>query len=149
MKIHIFFLLKVSSHNLDCGNMFSPGSNVAKKESKKINHGHQPFLQLVLTCLRELDSQDKKQDREEQKETLIQSLHTQLSTYLFFTKDDKCYEDRKATQDALQLRFSLVGGVFDVICRNVSSITDWCTLLVQLIGNFSEFTIFSRIHILF
>ena len=132
--------------------MFSPGSNVAKKESKKINHGHQPFLQLVLTCLRELDSQDKKQDREEQKETLIQSLHTQLSTYLFFTKDDKCYEDRKATQDALQLRFSLVGGVFDVICRNVSSITDWCTLLVQLIGNFSEFTIsskftFFKIHI--
>ena len=44
--------------------MFSPGSNVAKKESKKVNHGHQPFLQLVLTCLRELDSQDKKQDRE-------------------------------------------------------------------------------------
>ena len=88
-----------------------------QKRSKK-DHGPPPFFQLVLTCLRELDSQDKKQDREEQKESLIQSLHTQLSTYLFFTKDDKCYEDRKATQDALQLRFSLVGGVFDVICRN-------------------------------
>ena len=121
-------VLKVSSHNLDCGDIFSPGNK------KKNNYGHQPFLQLVLTCLRELDSQDKKQDREEQKETLIQSLHTQLSTYLFFTKDDKCYEDRKATQDALQLRFSLVGGVFDVICRDVASITGWCTLLVQLIG---------------
>ena len=105
------------------------------KESQ-VPPGHQPFLQLVLTCLRELDNgADKKQDREEQKENLLQSLHTQLSTFLIFTKDDK-HEDpyaRKTMQDALQLRFSLVGGVFDTICRNFTSITDWSVLLVQLI----------------
>jgi hypothetical protein len=32
----------------------------------------------------------------------------------------------------LQLRFSLVGGLFDTISRSVASITDWCTLLVQV-----------------
>ncbi len=78
----------------------------------------------MLTCLRELESgsDSKKSDREEQKENLLQSLHTQLSTFLCFNKDEKVYnyEDhtaRKAMQDALQLRFSLVGGVFDIICR--------------------------------
>ena len=70
--------------------------------------------------MRELDgdsvkSQDSKQqkanlDREnEHKENLIQSLHTQLSTFLCFNKDEKLYnyEDpnaRKSMQDALILR---------------------------------------------
>ena len=107
-------------------------SNISKDQAST---GHQPFLQLILTCLRELDSVDsKKQDREEQKKSLLESLHTQLSSYLFFSKDDKHEQDRKSMQDALQLRFSLVGGVFDIICRNDhGSITDWCTLLVQLV----------------
>jgi len=129
--------------------------------------GHQPFLRLVLTCLKELDGdpKDKKEtikpDREEQKENLLQSLHTQLSLFMCFNKDEKLYnyEDptaRKAMQDALQvnqncefpfrldsnndfffssqLRFSLVGGLFDTICRNTASIADWCTLLIQIIG---------------
>ena len=123
--------------------MFKTGSKSGQKDKKsdqgKVSAGHQPFLQLVLTCLRELDSgTDKKTDKEEQKENLLQSLHSQLSTYLFFTKDDKFhnYEDcsaRKTMQDALQLRFSLLGGVFDTICRNCTSVTEWCTLLVQLI----------------
>ena len=143
-------VLKVSCQILECGNLFKPSSQkVAKsgrkepnssKEQSKGSAGHQPFLQLVLTCLRELDNSgadSKKQDREEQKENLLQSLHTQLSTYLFFTKDDdKNHEDvyaRKVMQDALQLRLSLVGGVFDTICRTFPSVNEWCTLLVQLI----------------
>ena len=111
-----------------------------KDQQTKCSAGHQPFLQLVLTCLRELDNSgadSKKQDREEQKENLLQSLHTQLSTYLFFKDKPNDEEDswmaRKTMQDALQLRLSLVGGVFDTICRNTGSVTEWCTLFVQLI----------------
>jgi mediator of RNA polymerase II transcription subunit 12 len=37
-------------------------------------------------------------------------------------------------QDALQLRFSLVGGMFDTIQRNTAVTTDWAVLLVQLIS---------------
>ena len=77
--------------------------------------GHQPFLQLVLTCLRELDLESAKDPKrgvdrtDEHKENLLHSLHMQLSTYLCFSKDEKLYnyEDptaRKAMQDALQLR---------------------------------------------
>ena len=108
--------------------------------STRFATGHQPFLQLVLTCLKELDSDNKsKQERgEEHKENLLQCLHTQLSMFMCFNKDEKLYnyEDptaRKAMQDALQLRFSLVGGMFDTICRSTASVTDWSTLLVQLI----------------
>lgn len=35
--------------------------------------------------------------------------------------------------DALLLRFSLVGGMFDTIQRNTNLTTDWAILLVQLI----------------
>jgi mediator of RNA polymerase II transcription subunit 12 len=47
------------------------------------------------------------------------------------------YEDprgRALMQDALQLRFSLVGGMFDTIQRNTTVTTDWAILLVQLIS---------------
>ena len=146
-------VLKVSCQILECGNMFKSAvkpqarggagnrkDTTSAKEQSKGSAGHQPFLQLVLTCLRELDNtgaDSKKQDRDEQKENLLQSLHSQLSTYLFFTKDnDTNHEDayaRKSMQDALQLRLSLVGGVFDTICRNTTSVTEWSTLLVQLV----------------
>lgn len=35
--------------------------------------------------------------------------------------------------DALQLRFSLVGGMFDAIQRNAAATTDWAMLLTQLV----------------
>ena len=113
-------VLKVSCQILECGNMFKPqGKDKHRKDPSsnpkdqaKISAGHQPFLQLILTCLRELDNEkdSKKQDREEQKENLLASLQNQLSTYLYFNKDEKIYnyEDasaRKSMQDALQLRF--------------------------------------------
>ena len=170
-------VLKTSCHHLEQGN-WSRGP-ISKASARHAQHfpeeesetsamrfslGHQPFLQVVLTCLRELDldsssasssskSKDQqksdyggslamsggvKTERDEQKENLLQSLHVQLSTFLCFTKDEKLYnyEDptaRKAMQDALQLRFSLVGGMFDAICRSQSSVIEWSTLLVQLI----------------
>lgn len=35
--------------------------------------------------------------------------------------------------DALQLRFSLVGGMFEAIQKNGTSTTDWAILLTQLV----------------
>lgn len=46
------------------------------------------------------------------------------------------YDDptsREMLLDALQLRFSLVGGMFDTIQRNTTVTTDWAILLVQLV----------------
>lgn len=46
------------------------------------------------------------------------------------------YDDPKVRElllDALQLRFSLVGGMFDTIQRNTTVTTDWAILLVQLV----------------
>ena len=172
-------VLKMSCNHLEQGNWSrGPISKATTRHSSqqlaaieanttsatKFSIGHQPFLQLVLICLRETDSDSSgsssskskdlqkaeyaanialsgggiKNERDEQKENLLQSLHVQLSTFLCFTKDEKLYnyEDptaRKAMQDALQLRFSLVGGMFDTICRSQSSVIEWSTLLVQLI----------------
>ena len=110
---HLKFLqsrvLKVSGHVLERGN-WSRSSRTRPLETTRMSLGHQPFLRLVLTCLKELDGDPKdkkdssnKPDREEQKENLLQSLHTQLSTFLCFNKDEKLYnyEDptaRKAMQ---------------------------------------------------
>jgi mediator of RNA polymerase II transcription subunit 12 len=141
---HLKFLqsrvLKVSGQVLEASNW----SRANKSRVQEASSGHIPFLQVVLTCIRELDAdcKDKKDkaDREEQKECLLQSLHTQLSTYLCFTKDEKIYnyEDpmaRKLMQDSLQLRFSLVGGMFDSIWRSQNStIEKWSILFAQLIS---------------
>lgn len=36
--------------------------------------------------------------------------------------------------DALQLRFSLVGGMFDAIYKNPTLTTEWAILLTQLVS---------------
>lgn len=46
---------------------------------------------------------------------------------------DICSNER--TLDGLQLRFALVGGVFEAFQRNPSATTDWALLLVQLVTN--------------
>ena len=129
-------ILQVSGRVLESGNW----SRCAKS---RISVGHQPFLQLVLTSLRELESlNDGKgrpsEDREQVREQLLQSLHEQLSTFLCFTSEEKVYnyEDptaRKTMQDALQLRCSLLGGMFDSITNNFQSVQDWSVLLVQIV----------------
>lgn len=43
------------------------------------------------------------------------------------------HKSRNAMQDALLLRFSLIGGMFDTIQRNTTLSTDWAILLVQLV----------------
>ena len=39
------------------------------------------------------------------------------------------------TLDGLQLRFALVGGVFEAFQRNLTATIDWALLLVQLVTN--------------
>ena len=138
---HLKFLqpkiLKVAAQVLEQGNW-------SRNAKQRIASGHQPFLQLILTCLRESEPGDKDKDkvsreeRETEKEHLLFSLHGQLSTFLCFDMKDKLYDytdctARKTMQDALQLRFSLVGGMFESITTTMQSITDWSTLLVQLV----------------
>lgn len=43
-------------------------------------------------------------------------------------------QGREQMLDALQLRFSLVGGMFDAIQKNTTATTDWAILLAQLIS---------------
>ena len=125
-------VLKISCHHLEQGNWSrGPSSKSSGRQTTqqlaameastaaaiRFSVGHQPFLQLVLTCLRELDLDSSgssstklkdlqksdyaaslsgagggiKTEREEQRENLLQSLHVQLSTFLCFTKDEKLY----------------------------------------------------------
>ncbi|XP_065362312.1 mediator of RNA polymerase II transcription subunit 12 [Calliphora vicina] len=108
---------------------YSNGSNCGTR-NKKMPLNYQPFLGLILTCLKGQD---------EYKENLLVSLYSQLSQCLqsyaeFDTMggvDDPL--GREEMLDALQLRFSLVGGMFDSIQKNGTSITDWAILLAQLV----------------
>lgn len=88
---------------------------------------HQPLLSLVLTCLKGQD---------EQREGLLTSLQTQLTQFLQSPKDDR-WEDpksRRLMHEALQLRLSLVGNMFDTIMRsNLTWTTEFALLLLQLI----------------
>merc|ERR1719232_1155842 len=138
---HLKFLqpkiLKVAANELE-------KHNWSRNSKTRISAGHQPFLQLILMCqghggdFSDRDKSVTREEREQEKEHLIQSLYNQVSVFLCFTNDEKLYnyEDptaRKTMQDALQLRFSLVGGLFESINTNFQSITDWSTLLVQLV----------------
>lgn len=104
------------------------GKNLGKKKKVQINH--QPFLGLVLTCLKGQD---------DQKEGLLQSIHLQLSQFLQNKELESIggIEDptgREEMLDALMLRFQLVGGMFDSIQKNSTLTTDWSILLTQLIS---------------
>lgn len=70
------------------------------------------------------------------------SLYKQLSEFCTANKEEKGIgnddpKSREILQDALQLRFSLVGGVFDTFQRNTPATnvmtTEWAVLLVQLV----------------
>ncbi|GAB6019774.1 hypothetical protein CHUAL_001322 [Chamberlinius hualienensis] len=123
-------VLKVAGQVLESGNWSSKSKDKDKNVQKSASLlSHQPFLSLVLTCLKGQD---------EQREGLLTSLSTQLGQFLHLSKDDKFLspEDPKmkqAMQDALQLRLSLVGGMFDTITRSSNSTMDWAVLLVQLV----------------
>ncbi|XP_048481682.1 mediator of RNA polymerase II transcription subunit 12 isoform X3 [Plutella xylostella] len=92
---------------------------------------HEPLLSLVLTCLRHQD---------DQKESLLSSIHAQLQHYLTHARDhdrSNCNDtlQDEAAPEALQLRFSLAGGMFDAIRRSYQLTSDWAVLLTQLVAH--------------
>jgi mediator of RNA polymerase II transcription subunit 12 len=132
-------ILKVAGQVLESTNSFGTKNkssenlegNGTTNRRKSVQIDNQPFLGLILTCLRGQD---------DQKEGLLQSLHSQLSQFL----QNKDLENVGGLDDpkgrvemlsALQLRFSLVGGgMFESIQKNSTSTTDWALLLAQLMS---------------
>lgn len=129
-------ILKVAGQVLESTNSFgaknksSENSEGTTERKKSVQIDNQPFLGLILTCLRGQD---------DQKEGLLQSLNSQLAQFL----GNKNLESIGGIDDptgriemlnALQLRFSLVGGMFDSIQKNSTSTTDWALLLAQLMS---------------
>ncbi|CAG5131136.1 unnamed protein product, partial [Candidula unifasciata] len=128
-------VLKLAAQVLESGNnLFVTTKNKQEKEKNlksKSLLGHQPFLSLVLSCLKGQD---------EQREFLLRSLLNQLEMFINNPKDvmDKVAEDSKLRQNLhedLQLRLSLVGGMFDMIQRNNAATSDWALILVQLVSH--------------
>lgn len=73
-------------------------------------------------------------------ESLLSSIHAQLQHYLTHTRDHErstcsdSWQDEVAPE-ALQLRFSLAGGMFDAIRRSYQLTSDWAVLLTQLVAH--------------
>ena len=142
-------ILKVAANVLESGNWISSGSNSSQNSysySKSKDRGFQqqknssnsnasssstllsypPFLSLVLMCLKGQD---------EQRECLLTSLFNQLQQAIKNEDKNDDLKSRLAIQDGLQLRLSLVGGMFDMIQKSPSLTTDWAVLFLQLISN--------------
>lgn len=132
-------ILRVAGHVLESTNIFgaknkSPEPQEDSKSStgrkKNVQIDLEPFLGLVLTCLKGQD---------DQKEGLLQSLHSQLSQFLL-NKDIEFVggiddpTGKEEMLNALQLRFSLVGGMFDSIQKNSTLTAEWALLLTQLMS---------------
>ncbi|KAK0041422.1 mediator of RNA polymerase II transcription subunit 12-like protein isoform X3 [Biomphalaria pfeifferi] len=118
-------------------NEYSSAKNKQEKEKEKNIRsktllGHQPFLSLVLSCLKGQD---------EQREFLLRSLLNQMEMLISNFKDyteNKGLEEgkiRQSIQECIHLRLSLVGGIFDVIQRNNANTSDWALILVQLVSH--------------
>lgn len=120
---------KQKEENNDDSNGSNDGTERQPDETKPPRLSHKAFLGLILTCLKAQD---------DQKEDLLSSLHTQLTQFLAaIQKFDsvggiKDPQGREQMLDALQLRFSLVGGMFDAIQKNSTPVSDWAILLTQL-----------------
>ncbi|RWS30264.1 mediator of RNA polymerase II transcription subunit 12-like protein, partial [Leptotrombidium deliense] len=140
-------ILRVAANVLESGNWMSAGANSQNNYSysKNKDRGFQqqkcntssmsnsslllsypPFLSLVLMCLK------AQEQGQEQRESLLNSLYSQLHQAVH----DRPNDDSKVKlniQDGLQLRLSLVGGMFDMIQKS-SSLMDWAVLLLQLLS---------------
>ncbi|XP_076812114.1 mediator of RNA polymerase II transcription subunit 12-like protein [Clavelina lepadiformis] len=103
---------------------------------------HQPFLTLILTCLNSL----KAKDQDEQRDSLLESLQSQI--VMLHTEWHSAWNQRdigkdmpllsssqNGVHDALQLRLSLVGGMFDTVQSNSQWTSDVVVLLTTLINS--------------
>ncbi|KAL3848034.1 hypothetical protein ACJMK2_018917 [Sinanodonta woodiana] len=127
-------VLKLAGQVLESSNNLVASKSKQDKERNQRSKSllsHQPFLSLILTCLKGQD---------EQREGLLLSLLNQLEKCIANFKEMlEKYPDegkiRSNIHETLQLRLFLVGGMFDTIQRNTSSTMEWGQLLVQLISS--------------
>ncbi|ELT92763.1 hypothetical protein CAPTEDRAFT_163894 [Capitella teleta] len=129
-------VLRTAGQVLETGNNFWSAKNSKDRERYLLKStsllGHQPFLSLVFACL---------QGQDEQREGLLKSLYDQLDKFVTNTKEQQDRgmptEDKLKfmMQEALQLRLSLVGGMFDTIQRSNNLRQDWAILLMQLVSH--------------
>nr|KAF6478103.1 mediator complex subunit 12L [Molossus molossus] len=123
-------VLKAAGEELEKGQHLGSSSKKERDRQKQKSMSllsQQPFLSLVLTCLKGQD---------EQREGLLTSLQNQVNQILSNWREDRHQDDAKARQmvhEALQLRLNLVGGMFDTVQRSVPWAADWALLLLQTI----------------
>ncbi|NWU65403.1 MD12L protein, partial [Pterocles burchelli] len=123
-------VLKAAGEELEKGQHLGSSSKKERDRQKQKSMSllsQQPFLSLVLTCLKGQD---------EQREGLLTSLQNQVNQILSNWREEWYQDDVKARQmmhEALQLRLNLVGGMFDTVQRSTQWTTDWALLLLQII----------------
>ncbi|KAK4820489.1 hypothetical protein QYF61_027950 [Mycteria americana] len=123
-------VLKAAGEELEKGQHLGSSSKKERDRQKQKSMSllsQQPFLSLVLTCLKGQD---------EQREGLLTSLQNQVNQILSNWREERYQDDVKARQmmhEALQLRLNLVGGMFDTVQRSTQWTTEWALLLLQII----------------
>nr|XP_033813858.1 mediator of RNA polymerase II transcription subunit 12-like protein isoform X2 [Geotrypetes seraphini] len=123
-------VLKAAGEELEKGQHLGSSSKKERDRQKQKSMSllsQQPFLSLVLTCLKGQD---------EQREGLLTSLQNQVNQILSNWREERYQDDIRARQmmhEALQLRLNLVGGMFDTVQRSTQWTTDWALLLLQII----------------
>ncbi|XP_072852174.2 mediator of RNA polymerase II transcription subunit 12-like protein isoform X3 [Pogona vitticeps] len=123
-------VLKAAGEELEKGQHLGSSSKKERDRQKQKSMSllsQQPFLSLVLTCLKGQD---------EQREGLLTSLQNQVNQILSNWREERYQDDVKARQmmhEALQLRLNLVGGMFDTVQRSTQWTADWALLLLQII----------------
>ncbi|XP_069753552.1 mediator of RNA polymerase II transcription subunit 12-like protein isoform X2 [Narcine bancroftii] len=123
-------VLKAAGEELEMGQHLGSSSKKERDRQKQKSMSllsQQPFLSLVLTCLKGQD---------EQREGLLTSLQNQINQILSNWREERYQDDMKARQmmhEALQLRLNLVGGMFDTVQRSSQWTTDLALLLLQIV----------------
>uniref|UniRef100_A0A452VBG6 Mediator complex subunit 12 n=1 Tax=Ursus maritimus TaxID=29073 RepID=A0A452VBG6_URSMA len=122
-------VLKAAGEELEKGQHLGSSSRKERDRQKQKSMSllsQQPFLSLVLTCLKGQD---------EQREGLLTSLYSQVHQYfpinaLGYLDDCK---PKQLMHEALKLRLNLVGGMFDTVQRSTQQTTEWAVLLLEII----------------
>nr|XP_033799825.1 mediator of RNA polymerase II transcription subunit 12 [Geotrypetes seraphini] len=125
-------VLKAAGEELEKGQHLGSSSRKERDRQKQKSMSllsQQPFLSLVLTCLKGQD---------EQREGLLASLYSQVQQIVTNWREDQYQDDCKAKQmmhEALKLRLNLVGGMFDTVQRSTQQTTEWAVLLLDIISS--------------
>uniref|UniRef100_A0A8C5PYK2 Mediator complex subunit 12 n=1 Tax=Leptobrachium leishanense TaxID=445787 RepID=A0A8C5PYK2_9ANUR len=125
-------VLKAAGEELEKGQHLGSSSRKERDRQKQKSMSllsQQPFLSLVLTCLKGQD---------EQREGLLTSLYSQVQQIVTNWREDQYQDDCKTPQllhDVLKLRLNLVGGMFDTVQRSTQQTTEWAVLLLDIISS--------------